>query len=226
MTNNKKNKPNKKPAKKIVKKNQVFNSTISKTLGVALGVLIIIFGLAVLIYLSIVIHDKFLSSQYENPPSYSKDNQWGGLAVNVVIDKKEIKEPIAPKPQDCSSVYRNPFREFESKFNLPASTCVPGQLVGGFDGSVYLEGTINVKNNLWLETKIIPTNLLTFNHGGRQVKPKLEKNIFGQYLNHGQGTSTKFTFAESYDAKDFQLYLNDGTKSALIVGDTIEPEHK
>jgi hypothetical protein len=178
-------------------------------------------------YLAAVGHDKFLSSRFDNPPSYSKDNIWGGLSVNIVIDKKEIKEPVADKIRDCNSPAEKINTDFRNRFSdIGLPSCVQGERYGGYSGSVYLEGTIYVKSDLWLETKIIPANLLTFNHGGRQVKPKLEKNIFGLYLNKGQGTSSKFTFAEAYDAKDFQLFLNDGAKSVLISGDTFEPEHK
>jgi|GEM_PF-6841809 len=214
---------NKNP-KVIDRKPGLFVSSFSKTLGIVLAIIIIIASLALVIYLVALGHDKYTGSQYEKQPSYSKDNQWGGLAVSVVIDKKEVRAPLSPKPRDCSGA--NAFREWEIRFNLPVKQCNPGELVGGTDGSVYLEGRINVKSDLWLDSKVIPTNLLTFNYDGRQVKPKLEKNIFGSYLNSGQGTSTKFTYEERYSAKDFQLYLNDGIKSALIIGDTVVPDYK
>lgn len=206
------------------KKPGLLTSSFSKTIGIVLAIVVVIACLALVIYLVVLGHDKYIGSQYEKQPSYTKGNQWGGLAVNVVIDKKEVRVPLPPKPRDCSGA--NALREFEIRFNLPVNQCNPGELVGGTDGSVYLEGRINVKSDFWMDSKIIPINLLTFNYDGRQVKPKLEKNIFGQYLNHGQGTSTKFSYEERYSAKDFQLHLNDGTKSALIVGDTVEPENK
>lgn len=215
------------PKEKLKREKGFFSSTMSKTLGVAVGILIIICSLVAIIYIIILVHDKYLITRYENPPSYSIDNQWGGLGVNIVITKKEIRDPIAPKARDCNSAEEKASRQSLMNFiGFAPLPCVQGELYGGFSGSVYLEGTINVRNDLWMDTKIIPSNLLTFNHGGRQVKPKLDKNIFGQYLNHGQGTSAKFSFEESYDAKDFQLYLNDLKKSALIVGDTVEPGHK
>lgn len=212
------------------KKPGLIASSFSKTIGIVVAIVVVIVCLALIIYLGVLGRDKYVGSQYEKQPSYSKDNQWGGLAVNVVIDKKEIREPGQPTTTkvDCGSVLEQQIRamaiEEGRAANLPA--CGSNITIPGRAGSVVLTGEINVKNILWLESKIIPTNLLTFNHDGRQVKPKLSKNIFGQYLNHSQGTSTKFTYEEPYSAKDFQLYLNDATKSALIVGDNIEPEHK
>jgi len=205
---------------------RLVKTTFSKTLGIVLAIVAVIIGLLLLSYFVMIGHDKFTSSQFEKQPSYSKDNQWGGLKVNIVIDRKEVRDPIPDKVRDCTTSESKALQDFAIKFGLTTKPCVPGEKYGGFEGSIYLEGRINVKNDFWLDSKIIPTNLLTFNYDGRQVKPKLEKNIFGQYLNHGQGTSTKFTYAERYSAKDFQLYLNNGTKSALIIGDTVEPEHK
>jgi len=216
---------NKNPSE-IDKKPGLFVSSFSKTLGIVLAIIIIIASLALVIYLVALGHDKYTGSQYEKQPSYSKDNQWGGLAVNVVIDKKEIRNPIPDKIRDCSTSDSKALQDFAIKFGLTTKPCVPGEKYGGFEGSVYLEGRINVKSDFWLDSKVIPTNLLTFNYDGRQVKPKLEKNIFGSYLNSGQGTSTKFTYEERYSAKDFQLYLNDGIKSALIIGDTVVPDYK
>ncbi len=218
-------------SKKVRKHMNGFVTSFTKALGI-IGAIIIGIGLIVGVYFGIrALHDSLIANQYEKTPSYSKDNSWGGLAVNVVIEKKIIKEPIPPKTRDCNSPEEKGNQDFINKF--PGLTqnnkgCVQGESYGGYEGGVYLEGKIYVKSNYWNDARIIPVNLLTFNHDNKEVKPKLQENIFGRYINPGKGDSTKFIFEEAYtdSSKMFELNLNDGNYKRLLTGDSIEAELK
>lgn len=192
--------------------------------GILLALLAVTGLIALLAYGGIVGRDKFIGGRHDEQPSFSKDNEWGGLVVNIQISKKEIREPIAPKIKDCNTVESRELQDIGLRLGF-GGACIQGEEYGGFEGGIYMEGELFVKNKLWQQSRIIPHNLLSLNYDGRQIKPKLENNIFGRYLSHGEGTSTKFSYEERYSAKDFPLYLNDDHLSSLVAGNTVEIEY-
>lgn len=202
------------------------SSTLKKAVISTFGVIFTILSILLLVYLFVLVHDKYIVSGYTDNPKYSLDNNWGGLKVNISIDEWDKVPSIPERTLECNpnSPLNDPKYSISGqsnnlcRFNNENSKYEYEDKLPEIPGYLSVHGKINLKNSFWNKDKMVPNPLILMQcANGKFYQPEIDGYNTEQNINARNKISAKFKFKETECATGKAvLVLSDGDRQAEI----------
>lgn len=137
-----------------MKQKNVIYGSFKKTIGVFSAIL----AFALVLFVGVYVHDSSLVSKHEQKPQLSSSFIWGGLNVNIELDRRELS------------------KSFNDIYCVNKAICKDSKSTRDIDEGKQLIviGRIDVTNSTWNRDLEVPDNLLELKYKPEGGKVKFQ----------------------------------------------------